>query len=129
MEGKFAEPQDVIVTNMAYVTPGYFSALRIPVLLGRPFTESDTPDSGAGCLVNTAFARKLFDEANPIGRHVGNAGHVYRIVGLVGNVTKRLGFSQVGRWGSIRFFMCRRRRPIRTSWSIWRMSGSSRAGL
>ena len=69
--------------DVVYMTPGYFDALRIPLLAGRGFTASDGPDTQPVAVVNRAFARKFFHGANPVGRTL-NDGVV--IVGMVADV-------------------------------------------
>ena len=59
-----------VETNEVYVTPGYFEALQIPVLMGRSFTAEDGPDAQRVAIVNQTFMRKLFHGANPVGRYV-----------------------------------------------------------
>ncbi len=66
-----------------YVTPGYFEALQIPVLIGRPFTERDGPDAQHVAIVNQTFAHRFFHGANPVGRYLGKNT---LIVGMVENV-------------------------------------------
>ncbi len=67
---------------MNSIGPGYFAALRVPILAGRDFTVKDTqfaqhgekPDYTAPTvvLVNEKFAKQYFRSAgNAIGRHVG----------------------------------------------------------
>jgi predicted permease len=70
-------------TNQTYVTPGYFAALQIPVLLGRSFTAGDGPDGQPVAIVNQTFVRKVFHGANPVGRHVDKNT---TIVGVVEDV-------------------------------------------
>jgi len=91
LDGKLAGQGGV--SSMAYVTPEYFHTLRIPVLAGRPFPQNDGPQSEFVSVVNQAFARKFFDEFNPIGRHIRLDGNNYTIVGVVGNVAKQPGVS------------------------------------
>lgn len=74
-------------SSAAYVTPGYFDVLRIPLLAGRNFTSDDTQDSAAVTIVNAAFAKKYMGSLDVIGRHI-NGKTTATIVGLVGNVTK-----------------------------------------
>lgn len=80
--------------STSYVTPGYFSTLRMPVLAGRPVLSSDTSTSGLVAVVNEAFARKYYGQADVIGRHFSIAmgrsakAQPITIVGVVGNVTK-----------------------------------------
>jgi len=62
--------------------------LRIPILLGRGITESDSPTSEAVSVVNLAFAEKVFGEPNPIGRQFLEENKPLTIVGVVGNVAK-----------------------------------------
>jgi len=91
LDGKFAGKD--WGSSMAYVTPGYFHVLKIPVLAGRGITESDTPNSLPVAVINVDFAREFFGEPYPIGRHVETSKHVYSIVGVVENVIKSPGMA------------------------------------
>lgn len=91
MDGKVRDTNPGFGSSVAYVTPGYFSTLRIPILMGRGIAESDTPNSESVTVVNKAFVRQFFAEPNPVGRHIQTNGHTYTIVGIVGNVAKRPG--------------------------------------
>ena len=73
-------------SGVLIVTPGYFDALRIPVLQGRGFTTADE-DSGATVLVvNEAMARRYLPGKNPVGENLKLGEVDFRIVGLVGDV-------------------------------------------
>ena len=79
---------------MSYVTPGYMSTLRIPLLAGRDLAENDTSTSQLVAVVNEDFAQKFFGDRAPIGRHfkLNDTGDPsYTIVGVVANVAKRPG--------------------------------------
>jgi predicted permease len=78
-------------SSLAWVTPGYFSTLRIPILAGRGFLNSDSFTSEHVAAVNTAFGRKFFDDPSPLGRHLASGKDLITIVGVVGNVAKRPG--------------------------------------
>ena len=78
-------------SSAAYVTPGYFSTLRIPVLLGRGFEATDTATSEFVAVVNVQFSRRYFGSSSPIGHNVQCSGKTYRIVGMVANVAKKPG--------------------------------------
>ncbi|MFL6550413.1 MAG: FtsX-like permease family protein, partial [Povalibacter sp.] len=52
------------------VAPGYFSMLRIPLVLGREFTDQDTASSQRVAIVNEGFVKKFFPNRNPIGRQI-----------------------------------------------------------
>jgi predicted permease len=58
-----------------HVTPGYFSALQIPVVAGRAFNEGDGPNSVRVVVVNQSFVRKFFGNTDrAIGGTFSEAG-------------------------------------------------------
>jgi putative ABC transport system permease protein len=71
--------------------PDYFRTLGTPLLKGRDFGPSDTPQSPKAAIVNEAFARQFLHGADPIGRQFrletppGKPNIPYQIVGLVKN--------------------------------------------
>jgi putative ABC transport system permease protein len=72
------------------VGPGYFSALGIPLIAGREFTDADTVHSAKVALVNQTFAKKFGLGNDAVGKFMGwAAGEGYRskfdttIVGVV----------------------------------------------
>jgi predicted permease len=54
-------------SELRYVSAGYFSALRIPVVRGRTFTERDAPDAPRVIVVNQALVRRYLGNREPIG--------------------------------------------------------------
>ena len=78
-------------SSLAWVTPGYFSTLRISILSGRAFSGNDLSTSRRVAIVNAAFGRKFFNGPNPIGRHFQSGKDLITIVGVVSNVAKRPG--------------------------------------
>jgi predicted permease len=78
-------------SSAAYVTPGYFTTLRIPVLVGRGFETTDTSTSEYVAVINVEFARKYFGRSSPIGHNIQCSGKTYRVVGMVANVAKKPG--------------------------------------
>ncbi len=80
-DGKDAGTQ--VVAGLTYVTPEYFSALRIPIVLGREFNPGDGPLANKVAIVNQTFARKFFHGENPLGRHLDRD---MVIVGVAGDV-------------------------------------------
>ncbi len=71
------------------VGPGYFSTLRIPLLLGREIGEHDQRGGLLVCVVNEAFAKLFFANRNPLGKHVidqyGDKGTTFEVVGVAKN--------------------------------------------
>ena len=80
-------PRESQITNMSYVTPGYFEALKVPVRQGRAITDADTAASPMIAVVNDAFVARYFkDDPTVVGRHIRSGQDVREIVGIVGNV-------------------------------------------
>jgi putative ABC transport system permease protein len=50
------------------VTAGYFDTLRTPMVMGRDFSQYDTPQSPSVAIVNETFARRYYGFANPLGK-------------------------------------------------------------
>lgn len=68
-------------------SPGYFSALEIPLLAGRDFTARDAePGQPPVVIVNETLARRHFPEGSALGRRLLFAGGAATIVGVVGDV-------------------------------------------
>jgi predicted permease len=79
-------------TYFLSVTPAYFSTLKVPLLAGRPFHDSDAHDSPPVVIVNQTFAKQYFPGVNPVGYHVAvadPASHWREIVGVVSDFHQR----------------------------------------
>ena len=84
----YANEKDQLVQGR-WVTPQYFSAMAIPLVAGRFFTDDDTPRTQDLAIVNQAFAKKYFANRNPIGGRVNTDDHHVKwstVIGVVGDV-------------------------------------------
>ncbi|UCG89102.1 MAG: ABC transporter permease [Gemmatimonadota bacterium] len=76
------------------VTPGYFRTMRIPLLAGRVFQETEGAGAPLVAVVNEALAHQLYPEGGAVGRRVMFKGspseESWEIVGVVGN-TRQFG--------------------------------------
>ena len=52
------------------ITPGYFDALRLPLLQGRDFDETDGGPGRENIIVNEMFAQEFFPEGGALGRRI-----------------------------------------------------------
>lgn len=74
------------------ITPGYFAALRQPLLAGREFTIADAKGQPSVAVVNMAFVKKYFGTPqNAIGRQIAEGGgndvkYDITIVGVAGDI-------------------------------------------
>jgi predicted permease len=68
--------------ELRFVTPGYFTALGIPIRRGRSFNIHDTSDSQMVVLINEALARRYFPNEDPVGQSINRGA----IIGVVGDV-------------------------------------------
>jgi len=57
---------------MRSVSPGFFDAIRTPVVAGRDFGAGDRNDAPGVVLVNEAFARQFFPGEEPLGERIGD---------------------------------------------------------
>lgn len=55
-------------TNWDAVSPNYFTTLRLPITLGRPFTSEDRQGSQAVAIVNETFARLAWPGQSAVGQ-------------------------------------------------------------
>ncbi|HTU36207.1 MAG TPA: FtsX-like permease family protein [Candidatus Acidoferrum sp.] len=74
--------------DVRYVTPGYFTALGIPLLKGRFFTDSDRTGSQAVAIIDENMARQYWPNEDPIGKELrrGSKDPWAVIVGVVGHI-------------------------------------------
>ncbi|HSB12391.1 MAG TPA: ABC transporter permease [Blastocatellia bacterium] len=83
------------------VTPNYFRALGAPLIQGRAFDERDNDRAPAVVVINQTLARNLFQDTEPIGRHLKlinpeQSAEWRTIVGVVGDI-KYQGLDDPGR--------------------------------
>jgi predicted permease len=72
-------------------TPGYFQAMGIPLVAGRPFRSEDTSPEAPGMIISESLARDLFAGEEPIGRSVEFVDFrsfwvSHAVVGVVGDI-------------------------------------------
>ena len=75
-----------IAAGWQLVTPGYFAALRLPLLAGRPIGGLDRSGSRRVAVLGESAARLLPGGGGALGRQVIFNGGAYEIVGVVKDV-------------------------------------------
>jgi putative ABC transport system permease protein len=84
------KPGEWTSADIRTVDPGYFTAMRIPLVRGRTFTAADRSDAPSVIVVNETMARQFFSLENPVGARLqinwtDPKAHP-EIVGVVGDV-------------------------------------------
>jgi len=77
------------LANLHIVSPDFFKTLQIPLLEGRSIEDTDREGTPNVCLINEAFARRLFPNESAIGKILlrGRDAEVQvQVVGVVGDV-------------------------------------------
>jgi predicted permease len=86
-----------------WADPGYFSALGIPLVNGRFFTNDERVARSYKVIVSHQLVRQYFPGDNPIGKHLRVPAHAhagapgdvdYEIVGVVGDTLYQVGKEQ-----------------------------------
>ena len=75
------------------VTPHWFKTYGIPIVRGRDFTRLGGNDSTAVAVINGAFAKKLWGDADPLGQHFrfasDSSGRWLTVIGVCKDHTVR----------------------------------------
>jgi predicted permease len=89
VEGKSVEKGKEPDIAFIATTPHLRKALDIPLLAGRDVTESDEALRTPVALINQAMSKRLWDDADPIGRRFRMTGELrpdwFTVVGVVAN--------------------------------------------
>src|SRR5262249_44911773 len=70
VEGKTEDTQAAPVAEICTASAGYFETLRIPVIRGRAFAESDNSTVPPEIVVNETLARRYWANGEAVGQHI-----------------------------------------------------------
>jgi predicted permease len=70
IEGRAPDASNILVSEVSFVTPGYFGALGVARSSGRLLDEHDDDRAPLAVVVSESFARRFFDSEDPIGKRV-----------------------------------------------------------
>ena len=92
IDGKTAasDTARLVIQNFR-VSTGYFSTLRIPIVRGRAFGDTDRVDTEPVAIVTEAAARRFWPNADPVGSRVRISPRLpwMTVVGVAGDVLTR----------------------------------------
>ena len=94
VQGRSYAPSEAPAVCWRTATPGYFSALEIPLVKGRMFSAADGAGAQPVALVNETMALRVWPGADPIGQRIGTAmdgdeGSWATVVGVVGDTPQQ----------------------------------------
>lgn len=96
IQGRPPKNNDYALANYRAVSPDYFTALHIPLKLGRLFQAQDREDQPTVVIINDTLARTFFPNQSPLGQHLQIGGLPNKvnpwmeIVGVVNDVKQAL---------------------------------------
>ncbi len=96
-EGKTPDGENMILSRLRIVTPGYIEAMRIPIVRGRSIQQADRRGALKVMVVSETLARAAFPGQDPIGKRIacceaapdGKSPDYKTIVGVAGDVRSR----------------------------------------
>jgi predicted permease len=85
VEGYRARDGEDLEFHYSIVGPQYFETMEVPLVRGRGFTDLDRKGAPLVVVVNQAFAKRFWGDADPIGKRIsidGDNGPWREVVGL-----------------------------------------------
>lgn len=86
VEGYRPQEHEDMTFGWNSVTPGFFTALGIPIVAGRDFSERDAGDGITVAIVSESFARRFAANGNIVGLHMGFGGGGRAPIEIIGVV-------------------------------------------
>lgn len=84
--GRPVHPNEPVpVASLRWVTPGFFTTLRIPLKSGRAFTGQDSTITEPVAIIDEALAQQYWPDEDPVGRQIVQGDFTARIIGVVGH--------------------------------------------
>jgi putative ABC transport system permease protein len=94
IEGRPAPPDaELPVTSLAVATSDFFEAMRIPLRIGRLFTDADRETAPAVAIINDLLAERAWPGGDAVGEritvNVQGRWRTMEVVGVVGQVRRK----------------------------------------
>jgi predicted permease len=118
VEGREVAPGEAFINvDQRTVAGDYFDAMRIPLVAGRFFTDSDLPDTPRVVVIDERMAEQLWPGQDPVGKRIRTGGFDVRpdtpwmtVIGVTGRVRQ---YSLDGVEPRIAMYHSHRQRPSR----------------
>lgn len=88
-----AAPGEMRAAVWQSITPGFFRALRIPLLKGRLLTAQDGPDAALCIVISQSMANRIWPNQDPVGKRIkfgrAESNEPWKtVVGVVGDIAQ-----------------------------------------
>jgi predicted permease len=86
-EGYVSQPNEVMETQAAVITPNYFNTMEIPIVKGRDFSAQDTKSSQRVVIVSEGFVDRYWPHQEALGKQLNSdfTNEWYTVVGVAGD--------------------------------------------
>jgi predicted permease len=83
-EGYISQPNEVMETQAAVITPNYFNTMQIPIVKGRDFSAQDIKSSQRVAIVSEGFAERYWPHQEALGKQLNSdfTDEWYTVVGV-----------------------------------------------
>jgi predicted permease len=71
-EGYVSQPNEVMETQAAVITPNYFKTMQIPIVKGRDFSPQDIKSSQRAAIVSEAFVERYWPHQEALGKQLNS---------------------------------------------------------
>ncbi|MBI4905812.1 MAG: ABC transporter permease [Acidobacteria bacterium] len=133
VDGAVYGPEETPWAQRSTISPGLLETIRVPMVEGREFSRSDSPDSLRVAIVNEALVRRHFGGKSPIGRRIRTGTQPWMTI--VG-VSKDVRHSEIHRVVRPAIFLPSTQVPdrylhlaVRTSGDPMRLAGAVRSAV
>lgn len=93
VEGREYDTNNPPIVGWSVATPGALSSAGVEIVSGRGFGPEDGPDAERVAVINSALARRIFPDVDPIGQRINTGldgmGNYVRVVGVATDTRNR----------------------------------------
>jgi len=106
--GNASDPNMGGEVRWRYITPGYFTALGLPIRSGRDFSEADRAMDVKPVIMSQSLAKRLYGPGNPIGKVIASSNPSFVVIGVAADAQN----SGLGAASALEMYLVRERAPV-----------------
>ena len=86
IEGRPNDRANILMVTGNIITPGFFRSVRMPLLAGRDFVDSDNESAPKIVIISETFAKRFWPAGDAIGHRIDTGDGMATIIGIVGDI-------------------------------------------